>query len=416
MIGLNDYRMPGIYLLRDYSDQMPDVTREEVERNGELIKTVLEDYKIDVLDISACSGPVNFTLYEVVPARRVRESQIKGLENDIAFSLGKRGVRVVQHTETKTISIEVPNDEQGIVSMCSVLNDYEFITAKYDLPVVIGRTVFCGAYSFDLAEMPHLLVAGSMGQGKSVCLHAIIISLLYRKRPEELKFVLIDPKKSELSQYAPLEKHYLARMPDSDNAVITDTEQAVYTLRSLCRLMELRYDMLKAASVRDIKEYNGTGHESMPYIVVVIDELADLMIAAGREVEEPIARLARLAGAVGIHLVIATQRPATNIITGTIKANFPVRIAFRVMSGVDSRTILDRTSAEQLIGRGDMLVSLGNSGPVRLQCAFIDAHEVEGIVSFIVAQDGFGGAYLLPECDLDGHDRIQTALAFLEQL
>ena len=398
---LNDYRMPGICLLRDYPDQMPDVSREEVERNGELIKTVLEAYKIDGLDISVCSGPVNFTLYEVKPARRVRESQIKGLENDIAFSLGKRGVRVLLHVETKTINIEVPNDEQGIVSMCSVLSDYEFITAKYDLPVVIGRTVFCGAYSFDLAEMPHLLVAGSTGQGKSVCLHAIITSLLYRKRPEELKFVLIDPKKSELSQYAPLKKHYLARMPDSDNAVITDTRQAVYTLRSLCRLMYLRYDLLKAASVHDIKEYNKTGRESMPYIVVVIDEFADLMITAGREVEEPIARLARLAKAVGIHLVIATQRPTTNIITGTIKANFPARIAFRVMSVVDSNTILDRTGAEQLIGRGDMLVSIGNSGPVRLQCAFIDAPEVEGIVSFIAAQDGFGGAYLLPECDKD---------------
>lgn len=290
--------------------------------------------------------------------------------------------------------------------MRSVLEDPRFQSAKYELPVVLGRTISNEALSFDLAKMPHLLVAGATGQGKSVGLNAIIASLLYRKHPSEMKFVLVDPKKVELSLYEPLEKHYLAKLPDADEAIITDTQKVIYTLRSLCKLMDHRYDLLKAASVRNVREYNEKflsrrlnpykGHEYMPYIVVIIDEFADLLMTAGREIEEPIARLAQLARAIGIHLVIATQRPTTNIITGTIKANFPARIAFRVISGVDSKTILDQTGANQLIGRGDMLFYTG-SDLTRVQCAFIDTPEVERLTQFISRQPGFGGPFLLPE-------------------
>ena len=344
-LSLSTYRMPDLSLLKDYSDQMHEVSREELEKNG----------------------------------------------------------------------IEVANEKPSIVSMKSIMEDPKFNAAKYDLPVVIGRTISNEAMSFDLAKMPHLLVAGATGQGKSVGLNAIITSLLYKKHPSELKFVLVDPKKVELSLYSPLEKHYLAKLPDAEEAIITDTKRVVYTLRSLCKLMDHRYDLLKAASVRNVKEYNEKflsrklnpykGHEYMPYIVVIIDEFADLLMTAGREIEEPIARLAQLARAIGIHLVIATQRPTTNIITGTIKANFPARIAFRVMSSIDSKTILDQTGANQLVGRGDMLISTGSSEPVRVQCAFIDTPEVENIATFISSQTGFGGAYLLPECEMeDGED------------
>ena len=409
-LSLSNYRMPDLSLLKDYSDQIHEVSREELERNNRLIVSTLKDFKISISKISARVGPT-VTLYEVVPAPGVRVAQIVRLEDDIARSLAARGVRVVMLTGTNAIGIEVANDRPSIVAMRSILSDPKFNTAKYDLPVVIGRTISNEAYSFDLAKMPHLLVAGATGQGKSVGLNAIITSLLYKKHPAELKFVLVDPKKVELSLYSPLEKHYLAKMPDSEDAIITDTKQVVYTLRSLCKLMDHRYDLLKAASVRNIKEYNEKflsrklnpykGHEFMPYIVVIIDEFADLLMTAGREVEEPIARLAQLARAIGIHLVIATQRPTTNIITGTIKANFPARIAFRVISSVDSKTILDQTGANQLIGRGDMLISTGNSEPVRLQCAFIDTPEVENITKFVSLQAGFGGAYLLPECDME---------------
>ncbi|HIZ85910.1 MAG TPA: DNA translocase FtsK [Candidatus Coprenecus stercoravium] len=409
-LSLSNYRMPDLSLLKDYSDQVHDVSREELERNNRLIVGTLKDFKISISKISARVGPT-VTLYEVVPAPGVRVAQIVRLEDDIARSLAARGVRVVMLTGTNAIGIEVANDKPSIVSMRSILSDPKFNAAKYDLPVVIGRTISNEAYSFDLAKMPHLLVAGATGQGKSVGLNAIITSLLYKKHPAELKFVLVDPKKVELSLYSPLEKHYLAKMPDSEDAIITDTKQVVYTLRSLCKLMDHRYDLLKAASVRNIKEYNEKflsrklnpykGHEFMPYIVVIIDEFADLLMTAGREVEEPIARLAQLARAIGIHLVIATQRPTTNIITGTIKANFPARIAFRVISSVDSKTILDQTGANQLIGRGDMLISTGNSEPVRLQCAFIDTPEVENIASFISSQAGLGGPYLLPECEME---------------
>ena len=410
-LSLSNYRMPDLSLLKDYSDQIHEVSREELERNNRLIVSTLKDFKISISKISARVGPT-VTLYEVVPAPGVRVAQIVRLEDDIARSLAARGVRVVMLTGTNAIGIEVANDKPSIVSMRSILSDPKFNAAKYDLPVVIGRTISNEAYSFDLAKMPHLLVAGATGQGKSVGLNAIITSLLYKKHPAELKFVLVDPKKVELSLYAPLEKHYLAKMPDSEDAIITDTKRVVYTLRSLCKLMDHRYDLLKAASVRNIKEYNEKflsrklnpykGHEFMPYIVVIIDEFADLLMTAGREVEEPIARLAQLARAIGIHLVIATQRPTTNIITGTIKANFPARVAFRVISSVDSKTILDQTGANQLIGRGDMLISTGNSEPVRLQCAFIDTPEVDRIAQFVSSQAGFGGAYLLPGCEMGG--------------
>ncbi len=409
-LSLSNYRMPDLSVLKDYSDQINEVSRDELERNSRLIVSPLKDFKISISKISARVGPT-VTLYEVVPAPGVRVAQIVRLEDDIARSLAARGVREVMLTGTNAIGIEVANDKPSIVSMRSILSDPKFNAAKYDLPVVIGRTISNEAYSFDLAKMPHLLVAGATGQGKSVGLNAIITSLLYKKHPAELKFVLVDPKKVELSLYAPLEKHYLAKMPDSEDAIITDTKRVVYTLRSLCKLMDHRYDLLKAASVRNIKEYNEKflsrklnpykGHEFMPYIVVIIDEFADLLMTAGREVEEPIARLAQLARAIGIHLVIATQRPTTNIITGTIKANFPARVAFRVISSVDSKTILDQTGANQLIGRGDMLISTGNSEPVRLQCAFIDTPEVDRIAQFVSSQAGFGGAYLLPECEMD---------------
>ena len=392
-------------ILEEYRDQISRVSKDELEKNNRKIVTTLKNYKIDIAKISARIGPT-VTLYEIVPAPGVRVSQIKRLEEDIALSLAARGVRVVTLVGTNAIGIEVANEKPSIVSMRSVLEDPRFRNAKYELPVVLGRTISNEVLSFDLAKMPHLLVAGATGQGKSVGLNAIITSLLYRKHPSEMKFVLVDPKKVELSLYEPLEKHYLAKLPDADEAIITDTQKVIYTLKSLCKLMDHRYDLLKAASVRNVREYNEKflsrrlnpykGHEYMPYIVVIIDEFADLLMTAGREIEEPIARLAQLARAIGIHLVIATQRPTTNIITGTIKANFPARIAFRVISGVDSKTILDQTGANQLIGRGDMLFYTG-SDLTRVQCAFIDTPEVERLTQFISRQPGFGGAFLLPE-------------------
>ena len=406
-LSLSHYRMPDTSLLKDYPSNL-DVTREELEKNNKKIVSTLKDYKIGVSKISARIGPT-VTLYEVVPAPGVRVSQIKRLEEDIAISLAALGVRVVTIPGSNAVGIEVANEKQSIVSMKSLLNDPKFKECQYDLPVVIGRTISNEAKFFDLAKMPHLLVAGATGQGKSVGLNTIIASLIFRKHPSELKFVLVDPKKVELSLYAPLEKHYLAKLPDADEPIITNTKSVVYTLKSLCILMDRRYDLLKAASVRDIKSYNEkflsrklnplNGHEFMPYIVVIIDEFADLLITAGRDVEEPIARLAQLARAVGIHLVIATQRPTTNIITGTIKANFPARIAFKVISGVDSKTILDQTGANRLVGRGDMLISTSSSEPVRVQCAFIDTCEVEDLTKYVSSQQGFGSAFLLPEYD-----------------
>ena len=405
-LSLSRYKFPTTSLLDDYQSQWYEVSKEELEKNKEKIVNTLKDYKISITKISARIGPT-VTLYEVVPAPGVRVSQIKRLEEDIALSLAAKGVRVVTLVGTNAIGIEVANDKPSVVSMKSVLEDPKFRNSKYDLPVVIGRTISNEVFSFDLAKMPHLLAAGATGQGKSVGLNAIITSLVYKKHPAELKFVMVDPKKVELSLYSPLNDHYLAKLPDEEDAIITDTDKVVYTLKSLCKLMDRRYDLLKSASVRNVKEYNEKflsrklnpqkGHDYMPYIVVIIDEFADLLITAGRDVEEPIARLAQLARAIGIHLVIATQRPTTNIITGSIKANFPARIAFKVMSSIDSKTILDQTGANRLIGRGDMLIMTGSSEPTRVQCAFIDTPEVERITDHISSQAGYGMAYLLPE-------------------
>lgn len=352
------------------------------------------------------------TLYEIVPSPGVRISKIKNLEDDIALSLSALGIRIIAPIPGKgTIGIEVPNKDKKIVSMYSVIKSVKFQESKYDIPVVLGKTIQDETFVIDLAKMPHLLVAGATGQGKSVGLNAIITSLLYKKHPSELKLVLVDPKKVELTLYSKLERHFLAKMPGEDDAIITDTHKVIYTLNSLCIEMDARYNLLRAAEVRKITEYNDKfihrrlnpqkGHRYLPYIVVIIDEFADLIMTAGREIETPIARIAQLARAVGIHLVIATQRPTTNIITGVIKANFPARIAFRVTSMVDSRTIIDQPGANQLIGRGDMLVSTGND-LIRVQCAFVDTPEIERITEFIASQRGYVGAYELPEYTPEG--------------
>ncbi|MEF9987202.1 MAG: DNA translocase FtsK [Bacteroidales bacterium] len=404
-LDLSSYQPPPLSLLEDYKDKWYEVSREELEKNNRQIVRTLGNYKIGVAKISARIGPT-VTLYEIVPAPGVRVSQIKRLEEDIQLSLAAKGVRVVTLVGTNAIGIEVANEKPSTVSMLSVLDDTSFKEAKYDLPVALGKTITNEVLHFDLAKMPHLLVAGATGQGKSVGLNAVLASLLYRKHPSELKLVLVDPKKVELSLYSKIEKHFLAKLPDADEPVITDTQKVIFTLKSLCIEMDGRYDLLKLASVRNVKEYNEKflqrklnplkGHRYMPYIVVIIDEFADLLMTAGREIEEPIARLAQLARAIGIHLVIATQRPTTSVITGNIKANFPARIAFMVRSSIDSRTILDQTGANQLIGRGDMLISTGGD-LTRVQCAFIDTKEVERIVDFISKQRGYTTAHYLPE-------------------
>ncbi|MDR0582670.1 MAG: DNA translocase FtsK [Prevotellaceae bacterium] len=403
---LSHYKRPPVDLLEDHKGKGAMPTDEELERNKDKIVTVLQNFNIGIDKIIATIGPT-VTLYEIVPKAGIRIASIKRLEDDIALNLAALGIRIIAPIPGKgTVGIEVPNEHPNIVSMLSVVKSAEFNEAQYDLPVVLGKKIDNAIYTFDLAKMPHLLVAGATGQGKSVGLNAILTSLLYRKHPSELKLVLVDPKRVELSLYTKLEQHFLAKLPDSDDAIITDTQKVVYTLKSLCIEMDERYQLLQWAQVRNIKEYNERfvnrrlnplkGHRYMPFIVVVIDEFADLIMTAGREVEEPIARLAQLARAVGMHLVIATQRPTTNIITGLIKANFPARIAFRVISGIDSRTILDTTGANQLIGRGDMLVSTGNE-MIRVQCAFVDTSEVERICDFIGRQQGFGEAFPLPE-------------------
>ena len=404
-LDLSSYQAPPLTLLEDYKDKWYVVTREELEKNNRQIVKTLANYKIGITKISARVGPT-VTLYEIVPAPGVRVAQIKRLEEDIQLSLAAKGVRVVTLPGTNAIGIEVANEKPSTVSMLSVLEDEKFRSQKYDLPVALGMTITNDVMHFDLAKMPHLLVAGATGQGKSVGLNAILTSLLYYKHPSEMKLVLVDPKKVELSLYSKLEKHFLAQLPDADEPVITDTQKVVYTLKSLCIEMDSRYDLLKLAYVRNIKEYNEKflsrklnplkGHRFLPYIVVVIDEFADLLMTAGKEIEEPIARLAQLARAIGIHLVIATQRPTTSVITGNIKANFPARIAFMVRSSVDSRTILDQTGANQLIGRGDMLISNGGD-LTRVQCAFIDTKEVERIVDYIAEQRGYTTAHYLPE-------------------
>lgn len=405
-LDLSSYQIPPLSLLEDYRDRIFKVPLEELEKNNRKIVKTLKDYKIDIDKISARTGPT-VTLYEIVPAAGVRIAQIKRLEEDIARSLAANGVRIIAPIPgTNAVGIEVANEKPSIVPMRSMLEDPKFTGAKYDLPVVMGRTISNEALTFDLAKVPHLLVAGATGQGKSVGLNAIITSLLYTKHPSELKFVLVDPKKVELSLYSRIERHFLAKLPDSDEAIITDTQKVVYTLKSLTIEMDSRYDLLKMAHVRNIKEYNekflsrrlnpNKGHRYLPFIVVIIDEFADLLMTAGREIEEPIARLAQLARAIGIHLVIATQRPTTNIITGLIKANFTARIAFRVISNIDSRTILDTTGANQLVGRGDMLIST-NGELTRVQCAMIDTAEVERVTEYIGSQRGYSSAYYLPE-------------------
>ena len=409
-LDLSSYQRPPIELLEDHSVEV-SVTSEEIVENKNRIKETLENFGIKIDKIKATVGPT-VTLYEIVQAPGVRISKIKNLEDDIAQSLAALGIRIIAPIPGKgTIGIEVPNKDKKIVSMYSIIKSVKFQESDYDIPVVLGKTIQDETFVIDLAKMPHLLVAGATGQGKSVGLNAIITSLLYKKHPSELKLVLVDPKKVELTLYSKLERHFLAKMPGEEDAIITDTHKVIYTLNSLCIEMDARYNLLRAAEVRKITEYNdkfihrklnpNKGHRFLPYIVVIIDEFADLIMTAGREIETPIARIAQLARAVGIHLVIATQRPTTNIITGVIKANFPARIAFRVTSMVDSRTIIDQPGANQLIGRGDMLVSTGND-LIRVQCAFVDTPEIERITEFIAGQRGYVGAYELPEYTPEG--------------
>ena len=406
-LELSNYKFPPLDLLKDYGESSTNVDREELEANKKRIVDTLANYNIAIDKIKATIGPT-VTLYEIVPAAGVRISKIKGLQDDIALCLSAIGIRIIAPIPGKgTVGIEVPNQKPQIVSMRSVLGSERFQKCGYELPFGIGKTISNESYVADLAKMPHILMAGATGQGKSVGINAIISSLLYSKHPAELKFVLVDPKKVELSLYKKIERHFLAKLPDAEEAIITDVRKVVRTLNSLCIEMDNRYELLKDAQVRNIKEYNAKfiarklnpyeGHRFLPYIVLVVDEFADLIMTAGKEVEAPIARLAQLARAIGIHLIIATQRPSVNIITGTIKANFPARIAFRVISRVDSGTILDTNGADQLIGRGDMLLSTGND-LVRLQCAFIDTPEVEEITDFIGAQRAYPDAYHLPEC------------------
>ena len=407
-LELQNYRFPTIELLKDYNAGGGGITinQEELEENKNNIVNTLKNYKIEIAQIKATVGPT-VTLYEIVPEAGVRISKIKNLEDDIALSLSALGIRIIAPIPGKgTIGIEVPNKNSTIVSMRSVVASAKFQNAEMELPVALGKTISNETYVVDLAKMPHLLMAGATGQGKSVGLNAVLTSLLYQKHPAEVKFVLVDPKKVELTLFNKIERHYLAKLPNSEEAIITDNTKVINTLNSLCIEMDNRYDLLKDAMVRNIKEYNEkfkarklnpeNGHKYLPYIVLVVDEFADLIMTAGKEVETPIARLAQLARAIGIHLIIATQRPSVNVITGMIKANFPARIAFRVTSKIDSRTILDTGGADQLIGKGDMLYTQGNN-LVRLQCAFVDTPEVEKIVDFIGAQKAYPDAHLLPE-------------------
>lgn len=405
-LDLSRYEPPSVELLKPHGSGIPQINKEELEANKNKIVETLNHYKIEIDKIKATIGPT-VTLYEIVPAPGVRISKIKNLEDDIALSLAALGIRIIAPIPGKgTIGIEVPNSKPEIVSMKSLIASDKFQNSDMDLPVVLGKTISNENFVVDLAKMPHLLMAGATGQGKSVGLNAILVSLLYKKHPSQIKFVLVDPKKVELTLFNKIERHFLAKLPDSDEPIITDTSKVVRTLNSLCIEMDERYELLKIAQCRNIKEYNAkfisrrlnpeNGHRYLPYIVLVVDEFADLIMTAGREVETPIARLAQLARAIGIHLIIATQRPSVNIITGTIKANFPARIAFRVTSKIDSRTILDAGGADQLIGRGDMLYSTGND-LIRIQCGFVDTPEVEEITDFIGSQQGYPHALHLPE-------------------
>lgn len=404
-LDLSSYQTPSIDLLEKHASGGVEVSKEELEANKNRIIETLKNYSIGIERIKATIGPT-VTLYEIVPEAGVRISKIKNLEDDIALSLAALGIRIIAPIPGKgTIGIEVPNKKAEVVAMRSLIASEKFQNTDMDLPVALGKTISGEVFIADLAKMPHLLMAGATGQGKSVGLNAILVSLLYKKHPSQIKFVLVDPKKVELSVYAKIERHFLAKLPDSEEPIITDNKKVIYTLNSLCIEMDNRYELLKGVA-RNIKEYNAkfinrqlnpnNGHRYLPYIIVVIDEFADLIMTAGKEVETPIARIAQLARAVGIHLIIATQRPSVNVITGIIKANFPARIAFRVTSKIDSRTILDTGGAEQLIGRGDMLYSTGNE-LTRVQCGFVDTPEVERITEFIGSQRGYQSALLLPE-------------------
>lgn len=412
-LDLSHYQYPTINLLQETETGKVQVSREELEANKNKIVETLSNYKIGISHIKATIGPT-VTLYEIIPESGVRISKIKNLEDDIALSLAALGIRIIAPIPGKgTIGIEVPNTQREMVGFRSLLKTEKFIKSKMALPVVMGKTITNEVFMLDLAKMPHVLMAGATGQGKSVGLNIILASLLYKKHPSQLKFVLVDPKKVELSIFSKIERHFLAKLPDEEEAIITDTSKVINTLNSLCIEMDNRYELLKQAGCRNLKEYNGKfverklnpekGHQFMPYIVLVIDELADLMMTAGKEVETPIARLAQLARAIGIHLVVATQRPSVNVITGIIKANFPARISFKVTSKIDSRTILDSGGADQLIGMGDMLFSQG-SEIIRVQCGFVDTPEIDSIVNFIGEQQGYSTAFLLPEYVGEGGD------------
>lgn len=418
-LDLSRFELPNIDLLAAHGSGKTEVSPEELEANKKRIEDTLRNYGIEIASIKASIGPT-VTLYELVPAPGVRISKIKNLEDDIALSLAALGIRIIAPIPGRgTIGIEVPNSNPDVVSMRSLIASDKFQNSDAALPIAIGKTISNETYVFDLAKMPHMLMAGATGQGKSVGLNAMLVSLLYKKHPSQLKFVLVDPKKVELTLFNHIERHYLAKLPDTEEAIITDNSQVVRTIKSLCLEMDQRYELLKNAQCRNLKEYNAkfvrrklnpeNGHRYLPYIVLVIDEFADLIMTAGKEVEMPIARLAQLARAIGIHLIIATQRPSVNIITGTIKANFPGRVAFRVTSKVDSRTILDAGGADQLIGRGDMLLSTGND-LIRLQCGFVDTPEVEAITDFIGSQRGYPEALMLPEVP-DEHSEQMADIA-----
>ncbi len=409
-LDLSGYQFPPLDLLNEYDTGKAGVTQEELNQNKDKIVATLVNFKIGIQSIKATIGPT-VTLYEIVPDAGIKISRIKNLEDDIALSLSALGIRIIAPIPGKgTIGIEVPNKNREMVSIRSVFATQSFAKTDKELPIALGKTISNEVLVIDLAKMPHLLVAGATGQGKSVGLNVILTSLLYKRHPSQLKFVLVDPKKVEMSLFSKIERHYLAKLPNSEEAIITDTKKVVHTLNSLCIEMENRYEILKDAGARNLKEYNAKfvsrklnpkeGHRFLPYIVLVIDELADLMMTAGKEVEMPIARLAQLARAIGIHLVVATQRPSVNVITGVIKANFPARLSFRVTSKVDSRTILDAGGADQLVGQGDMLLSNG-SDVIRLQCPFVDTPEIEKVCEFIGSQRGYESAYLLPEYEGD---------------
>ena len=415
-LELPSFKTPELKLLNDYGKNTSiTVNQEELKANKEKIIETLQNYNIEIEKAKATIGPT-VTLYEIIPAAGVRISKIKSLEDDIALSLSALGIRIIAPIPGKgTIGIEVPNKDRKIVSMKSLISSKKYQEAEMELPLALGKTISNDTLVADLTKMPHLLVAGATGQGKSVGINAIITSILYNKHPAEVKFILVDPKKVELTLYNKIERHYLAKLPDSDEPIITDTKKVVRTLKSLCIEMDKRYELLKDATCRNIKEYNkkyktrilnpNDGHKFLPYLVLIVDEFADIIMTAGKEVETPIGRLAQLARAVGIHLIIATQRPSVNVITGLIKANFPARIAFKVTSKVDSRTILDSGGADQLIGNGDMLYTKGND-LIRLQCGFIDSDEIEKITDIIGSQRGYSNAYLLPECEEDNISKI----------